>query len=203
MRTNRMSVLLGGLLLGTPAASGDVLDLVRERSAAEDTGTAVSPTSAPVFGSEGSVDWWVGGIAATEFRVTNLAFARGGIDWFVATDFSIGLQADLGWAATVGADGGMLVGVAPMLRWHLFHHERWTIFAELGVGVAWTTVPIPERGTRFNFTPQAGLGATYALGDGWRGRFSVGWYHMSNARTGSINPGLDAIAISVGIGRSF
>jgi hypothetical protein len=149
------------------------------------------------------VDWWIGGVVAAEFGITNLAFTRGGIDWFVAADFSIGLQADFGWAASEGDGGGVLVGVAPILRWHFLNRERWSLFAELGVGAAWTTVEIPRGGTRFNFTPQAGLGATVAIDDDWRLRMALGWYHMSNARTGNNNPGLDAVAVTIGIGRRF
>ncbi len=202
MRTLRHRLLLIGLAAFGRVASADVLDLVL---ASARTGEPAEMAPAPVteFGSEGSASWWMGGTAAAEIGITHLAFARGGVDWFVATDFSIGLQADLGWAATEGKDGGMLVGVAPILRWHFLHRERWTLFAELGVGAAWTTVPIPEGGTRFNFTPQAGLGATWALDDRWRLRAAIGWFHMSNARTGSNNPGLDSVAVTIGIGRSF
>lgn len=208
MRHFQTCVPIVGLVCIASASSADVLDLVLARPADVEAGTVaaaagVADAASSGFGAEGTVDWWVGGIVGAEFGITNLAFARGGVDWFVATGFSIGLQADLGWAATEGRDGGMLVGVAPMLRWHFLHRERWTLFAELGVGAAWTTVEIPAGGTRFNFTPQAGLGATWAIGDDWRLRAALGWYHMSNARTGNNNPGLDAVAVTIGIGRSF
>ena len=196
------SLGLAGCVFGS-SAEADVLDLVLARAETEAAVVASPATDACPFGTEGTVGWWIGGTAAAELGITHLAFARGGVDWFVATDFSIGLQGDLGWAATEGKDGGLLVGLAPIMRWHFLHRERWTVFAELGVGAAWTTVRIPEGGTRFNFTPQAGVGATWAMDDDWRLRIALGWYHMSNARTGNNNPGLDAVAISVGIGRSF
>jgi hypothetical protein len=202
VRTNWNRILLLALPVAAPAASADVLDLVLASSRHQAT-DEIAPVSVRDFGREGSMSWWIGGTAAAELGITHLAFARGGVDWFVATDFSIGLQADLGWAATEGKDGGMLFGAAPILRWHFLHRDRWTLFAELGVGAAWTTVQIPEGGTRFNFTPQAGLGATWAIDDGWRLRATLGWYHMSNARTGNNNPGLDAVALTIGIGRSF
>jgi hypothetical protein len=203
MPTRCQMVAIVGLAMTTSVAAADALDLVL--ALARDQAPEPLPTSdaGAEFGIEGSFDWWAGGTAAAEFGITRLAFARGGVDWFVANDFSIGVQADLGWAATEGKDGGLLVGLAPIMRWHFLHRERWTVFAELGVGAAWTTVRIPEGGTRFNFTPQAGLGATWALDDDWRLRVALGWYHMSNARTGNNNPGLDAVALTIGIGRSF
>ena len=197
---------VGGVVMAGASASADTLDLVLARAAVPSDSPVTEAGSRPsvaAFGTEGSADWWIGGMAGAEVGITNLAAVRGGVDWFVATDFSIGLQADLGWAAPEGRDGGMLVGIAPMLRWHFLHRDRWTLFAELGVGAAWTTTRIPVGGTRFNFSPQAGLGATFALGDDWRLRTVLGWYHMSNARTGNNNPGLDAVAITIGIGRSF
>ncbi len=202
VRMNRQRILALLLPAATPSASADVLDLVLAESRRE-AAVEIEPAPGSDFGHEGSVSWWIGGTAAAELGITHLAFARGGVDWFVATDFSIGLQADLGWAATEGKDGGLLLGVAPILRWHFLHRECWTLFAELGVGAAWTTVEIPEGGTRFNFTPQAGLGVTWTIDDDWRLRAALGWYHMSNARTGNNNPGLDAVAITIGIGRSF
>ncbi len=190
-----------------PSGTADVLDLVQAASADPKTPTAAGDgrpvADVPEFGAAGSVFWSLGVTAGAEFRVTNLACIRGAIDWFVATDFSIGLQGDLGWAGSAGHDGGVLVGLAPILRWHFLRRDRWTLFAELGVGAAWTTVEIPESGTRFNFTPQAGVGATWAVDDDWRLRVALGWYHMSNARTGRSNPGLDAVAVTIGVGRSF
>ncbi len=202
MRNHLNLFVLIALSIIGPSASADVLDLVLTSSRRNDK-SSVSEAPRVPFGQAGTADWWIGGTGAAELGITHLAFARGGIDWFVADRFSLGLQADLGWAATEGKDGGLLVGVAPTLRWHFLHRKHWTVFAELGVGAAWTTVQIPEGGTRFNFTPQAGLGVTWELDDDWRLRAALGWYHMSNARTGNNNPGLDAVAITIGIGRSF
>ncbi len=187
-----------------PTARADTLDLLR---ASQDE-AAIPAADADLreidpFGAVGTRSWWVGGVGGVEFGINQLAAVRGGVDWFIATDFSLGLQADLGWAATKGDRGGLLLGVAPMLRWHFLNRERWSLFAEVGVGLAWTTVRIPEGGSRLNFTPQAAIGFTHDLEGDWRLGGTLGWYHMSNARTSNNNPGLDAVAITVGIGRSF
>jgi len=203
-------ILAASCVLASPGwwvssvASADALELLRAEDDAPKVSIDDSPSpAAESFGAMGSRSWWLGGLAGAEFGINRLAGARGGIDWFVATDFSLGLQGDLGWASTVGESGGLFVGVAPILRWHFLNRERWTVFAEVGVGLAWTTVRIPEGGSRLNFTPQAAVGFTRDLGDDWRLRGTLGWFHMSNARTSNNNPGLDALAITIGIGRSF
>lgn len=197
--------LAGGIAV--TSSSADVLDLVLVRSGATASlsGATVDdgPTAPPGLGQVGTGAWWIGGLAGAEFGITHLATLRGGAEWFVATDFSLGVQGDLGWAATEGDPGGLLVGVAPMLRWYFLRRESWSLFAEVGVGAAWTTVRIPEGGTRLNFTPQAAVGVVRDLGDDWRLRATLGWYHMSNARTGNNNPGLDALAVTIGVMRSF
>ena len=89
------------------------------------------------------------------------------------------------------------------MRWRFLDRDHWSMHADLGVGVAWTGAAVPAAGTSFNFTPQAGVGATFAFGGGLSGRVGLGWYHMSNARTGSDNPGLDAVSFSVGLQLTF
>ena len=142
-------------------------------------------------------------VVAIEFGVTELYLARGGIDWWLESDFSLGLQLDVGGVTLDGHDATWLVGVAPIMRWRFLECEAWSMHADLGVGVAWTGEPVPIGGTSFNFTPQAGIGADFELGSSVTGRVGLGWYHMSNARTGSNNPGLDAVSVSLGLSVSF
>lgn len=209
LHPNALGLVLG--MAAVPAVSADVLDLLQAQVADRSGGVesagldeSLSGIASPVrFGEPGSGSWWIGGVGAAEFGITHLAGLRGGVEWFVATDFSLGLQGDLGWAATEGEAGGLLAGLAPLLRWHFLNRDTWTLFAELGVGAAWTTVRIPEGGTRFNFTPQAAVGVSWDIGDDWRLRATAGWYHMSNARTSNNNPGLDAFAITFGVMRTF
>ena len=87
------------------------------------------------------------------------------------------------------------------MRWRFLERDRWSMHADLGVGVAWTGAPVPAAGTSFNFTPQAGSRVVHLRR--WPERTWPGWYHMSNARTGSNNPGLDAVSFSVGLQLTF
>ena len=100
-----------------------------------------------------------------------------------------------------GGDGpgeGFNVGT----RWRFLKLGRAAIFAEglLGVFTA-NDAPFPSRGTRFNFTEQAGLGVEYRLTDNI-GFIAGGRYvHMSNASLhgGDFNPGFDGVGAYGGL----
>ncbi len=69
-----------------------------------------------------------------------------------------------------------------------------------------TTSDVPEKGASFNFTPQAGVGATFALKSGGNApqdnrRLLVGlnWHHISHADLFNANPGRDSIMGYIGV----
>ncbi|MFN9991847.1 MAG: acyloxyacyl hydrolase, partial [Phycisphaerales bacterium] len=88
------------------------------------------------------------------------------------------------------------------IRWHFLNKERMTVYADLGIGVLFTTDDVPSDGTSFNFTPRAGAGITHRLGDS-ANRFELGvrWAHISNARTSGDgdNPSRDSIMLYGGV----
>lgn len=162
-----------------------------------------APPDSTATPTDSSFETRLDAVVAVEFGVTELYLARGGIDWWLESDFSLGLQLDVGGVTLEGRDATWLVGVAPIMRWRFLERDAWSMYADLGVGVAWTGESVPIGGTSFNFTPQAGIGAEFRLGSSVSGRIGLGWYHMSNARTGSNNPGLDAVSVSLGLSLSF
>ena len=200
-----LAIAAGGLI--SSPADADALALLRQEDEASPKGdeqSVVAPAVTPFeYGRRGTTEWTIEGTAAAEFGVTELAGLRTGVDWFVMDHFSLGLQLDVGGAWVGGAGYTGTLGVATMLRWHFLHDDDWTVFAEVGCGTAWSGAPIPRAGTRFNFTPQAGLGATFKLKERLRLHVGVGWFHLSNARTSSTNPGFDGVAVQVGIGFGF
>ncbi len=204
----RTGVLLGMLVaVMFPGLSlrGDVLAAVRSRAATADD-SAILDRSEPIerhYGRKGSREWHASLFGAAEFGVTDFLGGRVGVDWFVEERFSLGIQLDLTQAWVGGGSRTISVGVAPILRWHFLRGDAWTLYAEAGSGIVWNGAPIPTGGTRFDFTPQAALGGTLDLGGGTRLRAAVGWFHMSNARTSSSNPGLDALSVTVGLGWEF
>lgn len=207
--TNRFEIGAAILvvLVHTAPAFGDTLDLVIEqRDDSKEAASAVAvggTIASEPYGAAGSWEASVSAFGAAEFGITEFLGIRAGLDWYAIDRFSLGLQFDLAHAWVGGEDSTVTVGLAPIVRWHFLEGETWTVFGELGGGIAWNGSPIPPNGTRFVFTPQAALGATLSLAPQTRLRVAVGWFHMSNARTSSSNPGLDSVSLVAGLGFSF
>ena len=89
------------------------------------------------------------------------------------------------------------------LRWHAIVKERWSFFIEGGAGLLRTGDKVPSDGSRFNFTPQAGVGFTFDIGNNARWMIGAKWHHISNANTYSSNPGRDSIMYWTGISFPF
>lgn len=197
-----MMVVGGG---SSASLRADVLEVVRSRTAGLEDAELFDGSApvAPRYGRKGSREWHASLFGAAEFGITEFLGGRVGVDWFVEERFSLGLQLDLTRAWVGGGAQTISVGVSPILRWHFLQGETWTVYAEAGTGVVWNGAAIPDGGTRFDFTPQAALGGTLALGGGARLRAAVGWFHMSNARTSNANPGLDALSVTIGLGWEF
>jgi len=85
------------------------------------------------------------------------------------------------------------------LRWHFIDKESWSMFMEGGAGLLRTTNHVPADGSSFNFTPQAGLGMSFDIGNHNRWLIGVKWHHISNANTYNTNPGRDSIMVWTGI----
>jgi len=74
---------------------------------------------------------------------------------------------------------------------------------EGGAGLLRTSNNVPTGGSKFNFTPQAGLGMSFDIGNNNRWLLGVKWHHISNANTYDMNPGRDSIMIWTGISFPF
>ena len=62
---------------------------------------------------------------------------------------------------------------------------------------------LSSYGSRLDFTPQAGIGCSIAMGGQTRLLVGIGWYHLSNARTTDTNFGIDALAVTTRISLPF
>lgn len=137
-----------------------------------------------------------------------------GVSWFAADGFSLDLAAemytidastpDVSPRQTYSATGG---GGSIGITWHFLEgrlgDRDWSIFADAGVGLLWTGDDVPPGGTRLNFTPRAGVGGTLGLDERTRLVLGLRWFHISNAQTGSDNPGIDALQIVGGLSWAF
>lgn len=199
----RMASLACVMICGSASADDDFGWLVR----GEGVGgvqpadqPAEKPASVP-FGQAGSWRWAIYGGAAADVSNDaehyNLHFSA---EHFLAEYFSINLE--LGGLLfdqdqdTGGANFNLL------FRWHFLQGDDWTIYGDAGAGLLLAGEEVPETGTNFNFTPQAGIGGTLSIGgDGARLMGGLRWHHISNARIKGEdhNPGRDSVMLYVGV----
>lgn len=180
--------------------TGDLL-VTQPDVPASNAGDSFVPTE-PVaaFGEPETWRWGVYGGAASDLESAehyNLHFTA---EYFFARDISVNLE--LGLFHFDQLDDSWGANFNTLLRWHLLNRDTWTLYADAGAGVLYADTNVPESGTEYNFTPQAGVGATFALGDGGaRLMTGVRWHHISNARTQGErnNPGRDSVMGYVGI----
>jgi hypothetical protein len=92
-------------------------------------------------------------------------------------------------------------GVSMILRRRLVEYGRVELFAEGGVGASYSTVIVPERGTRFNYLAQGGLGIATHLGEHVGTIVSLRVFHLSNASLNgpNHNPDIDALGGRLGL----
>ena len=101
-------------------------------------------------------------------------------------------------------DGDDAGGINPgfTLRWHFVNRDRWTLYADAGIGLLFTTDDVPDGGSSFDFMPRAGGGVSFRLDDrGTRGYVGARWHHISNARINgdSANPDRDGVTLYGGV----
>lgn len=165
---------------------------------------------APRFGQQGQTRLTIGtGVAfdlesedgddATDFNL-NVAWSR-----FLVDDFEIRLELG-GWYFDQEPDSAWGINPNFVFRWHLVNRDAWTLYADAGIGLVFSSDDVPSGGTSVNWTPRAGVGWTHKLGDtGNRLELGVRWHHISNARiTGdSNNPDRDGVMVYAGISFPF
>ena len=120
---------------------------------------------------------------------------------FLVDDFEVIGEIGAWYFAQDGGDAG---GLNPgfTLRWHFLNRDRWSLYADAGIGLLFATDDVPRGGSSFGFMPRAGVGASVDLNDeGLRGYLGVRWHHISNARiTGDDrNPDRDGVMIYGGV----
>ncbi|WP_428009724.1 acyloxyacyl hydrolase [Baaleninema sp.] len=161
-----------------------------------------SPLSAPVnFGERGSERWYFHGGGATTLdddRARRLGILGGGLSHFFLNGHSINAELN-GLAFDQTGDDAVGVNLNLLLRWHLVRQDNWSLYVDGGAGILGTTNDVPAAGTSFNFTPQAGGGATIALTDEKRLMLGLRWHHISNADLYEDNPGRDSLMLYFGL----
>ena len=184
---------------GDPGAISLLLDAATILQPAGEPDAAL-PAPALRFAEAGFWSWELSaGVAlASQSTSPNLAWDAG---VFLADRFELTFGV-AGWAFL--QDGTDAAGANPRFafRLHFLERERYTIYAEVGIGLLFSTDDVPDDGQSFNFTPRAGVGSTIAIGDeGHRLDVGLRWHHVSTASTtgSDDNPSRDGIEIYLGI----
>lgn len=96
-------------------------------------------------------------------------------------------------------EGAYGLGISPLVwRWNLVPRSGLMPFAELGGGVLWTNVDLPDDTTRANYTAHVTLGVRL-LGTRARGALlGYRFEHISNGNRAATNPSVNGHAIVVG-----
>jgi hypothetical protein len=96
-------------------------------------------------------------------------------------------------------------GLDLLPRWHYLVRENWSLYLDGGLGFIYTRDTLRDPGTHFNFTVQAGPGATYRFSDCFNAMVGYRWFHISNARIRgkNRNVGFDSPMFYLGVMSTF
>tara|TARA_B100001059_G_scaffold91276_1_gene90166 strand:- start:69700 stop:70449 length:750 start_codon:yes stop_codon:yes gene_type:complete len=181
------------------SASSDPMNQSSSTSDSIDGGSE----AVPVFGAEGSMRWTIHGGWGIDVHGSNQEIQGGvGMQYFIVDGFAFAPEVNLWGFFQTGPDafGGSL---DLMFEWHFIRQTTWSLYGDFGIGLLGTTANVPYNGSEFNFTPQAGLGVTFDIGNNNRWYAGVRWHHISNASLYEDNPGRDSILLYTGINFPF
>lgn len=159
------------------------------------------------FGAKGSWRWYLQSGYAFQLTATENQFvlAGGGVSYFIVDNLSLQCELNGMYFSQNGPDAFGL-NFALLTRWHFLVEDRWTMYADVGIGILGTTARVPgpdagepRGGGYFGFTPQAGIGFSFEVAQDARLLVGTRWYHVSNARTQASNPPRDSLYIYAGL----
>lgn len=106
----------------------------------------------------------------------------------------------LAYASQRGTDS-VIIGVVGGPRWGLFRRKGRALVAGVDVGVCTAEIPVPPRGTRFNYVFRPEVGITWPVSPHAIGIASVSWLHLSNNGLAGRhrNPDVQAIGLRLGV----
>ncbi|MEL6777973.1 MAG: acyloxyacyl hydrolase [Cyanobacteria bacterium J06597_16] len=153
----------------------------------------------PKFGTAGKQRWYLQSAVGIDLDDDVVGLVGAGVTHFFYDYHSLNLELNGLYFDQPGANAAGL-NLNLLLRSHWIRGDNWSVYVDGGVGILQSTDGVPSVGSTFNFTPQLGGGATFALNDDAQ-RLMVGmrWHHTSSADTYRPNPGLDVWLGYVGI----
>jgi hypothetical protein len=100
-------------------------------------------------------------------------------------------------------DTAYLVGLTPVVRYHLLPGSRLDPFLDGGAGVTATDIGHPDLSTVFEFNLQAGAGFHWVLRRHLELTFQTRYMHLSNAHIDTPNLGVNSVLFSGGLSWFF
>ncbi len=169
----------------------------------EHASSAVAAAATP-FGDAGSRYWTLLAGVAFHADATD-ANLYAGLGFFLIDKFEFNFGLGGWWFSQEGQD---TAGGNPVFgfRYHFMPHEPFNVYLDAGIGVLFSGDDVPDDGESINFTPRAGVGTLWKLGDsGARLDVGVRWHHISTASsTGSDdNPSRDSAMVYAGVAFPF
>lgn len=166
--------------------------------------TEAAPEATAAFGAEGSTRWSITGRWGVDVNDTgNNEYGLGlGLQWFLVDDFAFAPEINL-WGFSQEGDNAFGGSLDFMFQWHFVKGDTWSVYGDFGCGMLGTNNNVPSGGSQFNFTPQAGLGVTFDVGQDRRWIIGVRWHHISNATLYQNNPGRDSVMVYTGLSLPF
>ena len=97
--------------------------------------------------------------------------------------------------------GATAAGGSLLFKYNFLAFGRWMPFWDVGLGMLWTNLAprIPEQSTPFNFVLETGPGVQYFATEKLALTIGVRYHHISNARIGDRDLGLNSILAYMGI----
>ena len=134
----------------------------------EDSPSITAESASEVdFGTEGQSHWYVQGALATtldrnESSPRRFLLGGAGISKFVYDGHSINLELNTIYFDQPDSNA-LGLNLALLFRWHFVRQTNWSLYVDGGAGIMGTTSDVPSAAESFNFTPQAGAGASFKL----------------------------------------
>ncbi|MCH2152071.1 MAG: acyloxyacyl hydrolase [Phycisphaerales bacterium] len=187
----------------SPAA--EVMKFTLGQAADTSSGATVTAGESEVaeFGTAGSTRWTIHGGWGLDVHGSNQEIQAGvGLQYFLIDGFAFAPELNL-WGFFQTGENSFGASLDLMFQWHFLRRDSWSVYGDFGIGLLGTTENVPYDGSQFNFTPQAGFGVTWDIGNNNRWYAGVRWHHISNASLYQNNPGRDSILVYTGINFPF
>ncbi|UCD73776.1 MAG: acyloxyacyl hydrolase [Phycisphaerales bacterium] len=186
-----------------PAAAEPVVSLVMMADEQVEEPPAIEPAPPP-FGTAESWRIYLHGGAGLDVKDSDNKLGQLGVgfEYFIADDLSLDFEFNGLYVSQVG-DNALAANFALLFRYHFISEPDWSMYLDGGAGLLGSSSDAPQDGSSFNFTPQAGFGMTYNIGDNNRLMGGLRWHHISNAHTHEQNPGRDSIMLYLGLSMPF